>query len=350
MGKVWPLNKEKGIQKNQSKAISSIPRGGLAPARAAFYLFPKARIRGRKMRKTWAGSKITLFLAGLGSGLCFASLLKTQSFASEFLDPPLLFPVPILQQKEEEKPFTPHWSGQVEFNHLSRQETGHVQSQDEMTLTALYHFTESGHYAAIGAGGGVQALEGGLSAFGELNLEGGLGLGAFQPSLGLQIQRGSQSLSALTSTLSLDFEVSDVLTLGPVFWIGTFGYQGSAGVDSGRRGLAFKMDFTPLDFLAFSAQVSRETDEYYGASTPATPGLARPNPAGTNPADTVSALSLGIGITLFGKLGLEATGQAGIEDLPAGTVYSPVLGGTVTSTNVSSRFFTGYAFALTYDF
>src|ERR1035438_2885354 len=84
---------------------------------------------------------------------------------------------------ESDKPFAPYWSGEAGLSYSNQpSHLGQGQIQRQLSLTGIYNFTESGTYTSVGAVAGRQIVEGTDSNYGQLNLEGELGLDFFQPS------------------------------------------------------------------------------------------------------------------------------------------------------------------------
>ena len=203
---------------------------------------------------------------------------------------------------------------------------------------------------------GTQTLEGAASGYAGLELAGGLGLGVFQPSLTLQALEGTQSLTSFTSTVTLDFEVTGSLTLGPGFWAGTSSHQGAVTqfltpgdktveIDVHSLGFSLNARFAPSEVLTLRAQVLRETDDLYQVQN-----SARTKTTPLSQTSTLTAANLGIEWSLVEKLSFEVSAEGGVEELPAGSVYSPVLGETLFFSSPTAPFFTGYAAGLIYYF
>ena len=254
-----------------------------------------------------------------------------------------------------EAPFAPHWSGQLEWSYSSLPGAGSTgQTLDDFTLTGTYSLTESGDNFSIGLVGGTQVVEGIDSDYGGLNLAVGLGLGIFQPSLSYQVQQGLQALNSQTATLSLDFQLWDFLTLGPLAGAGLSSHQGPppyatfdkvVEVDSYNWNYGGSATLSPWDFLGFTLQVQREYDTTYQFQN-----VQHTDVRNYNETDIISTASLTADITLFEKWSLEPSGQVGYEELPAGPVNSPVQGKTMNNASATTQSFWGYGLALMYNF
>ncbi|HTA76170.1 MAG TPA: hypothetical protein VK791_03315 [bacterium] len=258
---------------------------------------------------------------------------------------------------EPEKPFIPHWTGQLGASYSNQpSQQGQGQIQRQLSLTGTYNFTESGHYASVGLAAGKQMVEGSDSNYGQLNLDGGLGLGFFQPSLAFQFQRGESALNSFTSTLTLDFQLWDPFTIGLIMSGGLQSQQGplsqvlgttdtTVEIDSRSYSSGLMAEFVPWDFLTLSLTASNAYSNTYQIQN-----VKRTVAKALDQTDNIPSLTLGTDITFLTDFTLALGLQAGYENLPAGTVYSPILGKTVDFSAPSTQNFTGYSFGLTYSF
>jgi hypothetical protein len=258
---------------------------------------------------------------------------------------------------ESDKSFAPHWSGEAGLSYSNQpSQLGQGQIQRQLSLTGIYNITESGTYASVGAVAGRQIVEGTDSNYGQLNLEGGLGLSFFQPSLGVQFQRGESALNSFVSTLTLDFQLWDPFTLGMIF---TGGLQSQNGplsqvlgtadttveIDSRSWSSGLEAEWAPWNFLTLSLTASDAFDNTYQVQD-----VKHTVSKSLNDTDQIPSLTLGADITFLTDFVLALGLQAGYENFPAGTVYSPVLGKTVTFSTPTSENFTGLSTGLTYNF
>jgi hypothetical protein len=261
-------------------------------------------------------------------------------------------------EEVEEAMFKPSWTEQLGLN-ISGQpsQTGAGQVTDELDFTGTDHLTEGGHYFSIGGGAGVQKVEGASTKYGKLTLEGGLGLGFFLPSLEAQFERGQTALSSNGLTGNLNFQLSDLLTLGisvngdleshngPA---STIGVNSSTNVqidDEGYSGSAL-VTLNPCDFLGFTLTGEEAYNDTYQIEGLGPRHLVRP----IHEADRTDSISLMADINFSKNFELQITGQAGVENLPAGTVYSVVQAQTVTLTQAATQPFKGYSLGLLYNF
>lgn len=258
---------------------------------------------------------------------------------------------------ESDKPFAPHWSWEAGLSYSSQPtQLGQGQIQRQLSLAGIYNFTESGTYASIGTVAGRQIVEGTDSNYGQLNLEGGLGLSFFQPSLGFQFQRGESALNSFISTLTLDFQIWNPFTVGMIF---TGGLQSQNGplsqllgtadttveIDSRSWSSGLEAEWVPWDFLTLSLTASDAFDNTYQVQD-----VKHTVSKFLNDTDQIPSLTLGADITFLTDFVLALGLQAGTENFPAGTVYSPILGKTVTFSTPTTENFAGLSIGLTYNF
>lgn len=262
---------------------------------------------------------------------------------------------------EDGKPFAPHWTGQLGLNYSTQPtQQGQGQETKELSLTGTYNITESGHYLSVGITSGQQLLEGANTNYGEITGEGGLGLGIFQPSLSFAVQEGASALNSYSSTLNLNFEVLDCLTVGLTGGLGLENHQGPASqiypndtsnpntileVDTGNWTGGVVVSFVPWDFLTLSLTGEQETDYTFK-----TQGITHNNVKPINQSDQIPSLTLEGELTFLKDFQLLLSVQAGQEYYAAGTVYSPVTGKTQTFSQPTQENFTGYTLGLLYNF
>jgi len=284
-----------------------------------------------------------------GASLNFVSCLWAQTDSPE----PAVPSSSASSDDEGDKPFVPHWSGQLELSRSAQPSPqGGGQTTTDLGVTGTYNMDKEGNFIQVGAVGGSQKVEGSQSAYGSLSLEGGLGLGIFSPSLVLEGQYGQAQLKTTSAALNLDFLVSDPLTLG--FSLGG-GFQGHQGPVSQLTGTVntktwtagLNADFQAFDDLAFTACLQQQTDityqyQYVAASQTTTVSV--------NKTDRIPSLTLGVDWTFVKNFTLEGTGQFGQEFYPAGTFYSPILAETVTYTQPTTKNFAGYGLSLIWNF
>jgi hypothetical protein len=263
-------------------------------------------------------------------------------------------------QGEKEKPFVPHWTGQLGFNYSTQpSQLGQGQQTQELSFTGTYDLTESGHYFSWGITGGEQLLEGALTNYGEITAEGGLGLGIFLPSLSLALQQGAAALNSYSSTLTLNFQVLDSLTAGTTGGVGLESHQGPASqiypnasnpdsfieVDTGNWTAGVEVSFTPWDFETLTLTAEQETDLTFQ-----TQGINHNNVNAINQSDQIPSLTLETETTFVKDFQLLLSGQIGEEYYSAGTVFSPITGKTRTFTQATAESFTGFTVGMLYNF
>lgn len=258
---------------------------------------------------------------------------------------------------DDTKPFVPHWTGQTGITYSTQNtQQGQGQIQKEASFTGTYNFTESGHYLSLGLTGGQESLEGNTSNYGEITLEGGLGLGVFLPSLQFTTQQGALALNSNTLTLTLYFQLWDPLQIGPQFAAGLQSHQGPVSqvtgtsdridqIDSGDLEPGVVVTFTPWDFLDLITTLQQEYDNTFDVQN-----TTHTTVTAVNQRDVISSLTFESDVTFWKILEVELSIQLGQENLPAGSTYSPVLGKTVYNSTATTSNFTGYTAALMYNF
>jgi hypothetical protein len=268
---------------------------------------------------------------------------------------PLIQPTPASSDNdsadESDKPFVPHWSGQLEFSRSSQPATqGAGQTQTDLGFTATDNFDESGTSLSLGASGGSQKVEGSQSGYGSLSVGGALGIGVFTPSLTLETQYGQNQLKTYSSTLDLDFQVGDPLTLGLVLGGSFQGHQGPAAEELGivnSKSWTAGLDGTFQAFkdLSFNATLEQETEITYQYQA-----FNKTAYVVVDDEDRIPSLTLGFDWNFVQDFSLEGSGQFGREYYPAGTFYSPILAETITESKATSQNFVGYSLDLVWDF
>ncbi len=273
--------------------------------------------------------------------------------------------VKLLDQLEGEvNPFTPHWTGKIGLSYSNQpSQAGQGQITKETSFTGTYSFTEGGHYTSLGLVGGQQKTEGTDTDYGELSLEGGLGLDFFLPSLNLMMQRGSSALQSDTATLTLGFMLWEPLEAGMTLSGGLDSHQGTVSqvlgtttklaqkfadkiveIDGGNLTPGIFLNYTPADFLTLTLSSQQAYDDTYQVQN-----VTHTVVISLNQEDRVRSITLGANITFLKNFELDLSGQSGQEDYPAGTVYSLILGKTVTYNTPTSQPFKGFSFALNYN-
>jgi hypothetical protein len=261
---------------------------------------------------------------------------------------------------EEEKPFAPHWNGQLALTYANQPNTqGQAQTSEEFSMTGIYNIKENNTYVSLELTGGEQSLEGSSANYGTLTLEGAWGFGFFQPSLSLAQQEGAAALNSSTATLNLNFQLIDPLSLGflgdavleshqgPV---STFSPLSSHG-DTLEEGDSYswmwggQCTYEPWDFLALSLTAEEEYEDTYQFQN-VIHTLVFPT---HNQYDRIDTLSLASDLTFWSNYTLALTVQAGEEFQPAGVFYSPVKHKTLFNPHPVEQNFTGFSVGLTYS-
>ena len=182
-------------------------------------------------------------------------------------------------------------------------------------------------------------VEGVNTNYGELTLEGGLGIGSFLPTLTLEDQQGSSDLIARTVTTDMNFQIVDPVELGFTFSGGTNTHQGPVSSVSSTSKYPDKivqidshdllggviLTLVPLDFETLTLTGEDEYD-----NTDDIQNITHTTNTKINQADQIASAILVTETTFFKDYILELAIQAGTEYFPKGTVYSPILAKTVT--------------------
>lgn len=264
--------------------------------------------------------------------------------------------------KEDEKPFAPHWTGQLGLNYSSQpSQQGIVgvnlgQVTKDLSFTGTYNLSESGHFVSLGIMGGQQKVEGADTNYGSFTLDGGLGLGIFFPSLSIVVQQGASALNSISSTLNLNFQIFDPLTIGLILGGGVESHQGPVSqilgtndaideIDSNSWSGGVIINFTPWNFLSLSLTAQQEYDTTYQYQT-----ISHTNVISLNQSSRIPSLTLEPDITFWKDFVLEPSVQIGQEFYPAGKIYSKLLGRTVNFSTPTTQSFTGYSICLAYNF
>lgn len=261
----------------------------------------------------------------------------------------------------EDKTFIPHWTGQLGLNYSTEPtQQGQGQITKELNLTGTYNMTESGHYFSVEISAGQQLLEGSNTNYGEITAEGGLGLGVFLPSLSFALEQGASALDSYTTTLNLNFQVMDSLTVGPTGTLGLENHQGPATqiypkdttnsdtileVDTGDWSGGLVVSFVPWDFLTLSLTGQQEIDYTFQ-----TQNIDHTSYKIINQSDRIPSAILEGEVTFLKDFQLQLSAQAGDQYYSAGTVFSPITGKTQTFTKPTAQGFTAYTVGLLYNF
>jgi hypothetical protein len=257
---------------------------------------------------------------------------------------------------EEEKPFVPHWSGQVGYTYSNQPSAaGQGQIQNQVGLTGTYNLTESGHYVALGIIGGEQLVNQANTNFGEITLEGGLGFDFFNPALELTTQQGAAALNSYGSVLTLDFKPWDVLTIGLIGGGGTQNHQGPPPtqstdkideVDEYNYNGEFQVSVETADYLTLSLTAEDEWDTTYQWQNVTHTAVH----ALKNETDQMPSLTLGIDSNITKNYEVELDLQGGREYEPAGLFYSPKQAKYVFNLKPTEQNFSGISLTLNYNF
>ncbi len=261
----------------------------------------------------------------------------------------------------EEAPFKPYWENEFQLSYASQQAG---QLTTSLCYTGTQHFTEGGNF--LSAEGVVQGqkIEGQRSNVDILSLEGGLGIDFFTPSLSLGFELGDNDWRQVDSTLTLVFQVLDPLTLTYSLG-GTIGHHSgnvtgyfnstvqslvspdgqpvTGQIDTASTNSSLGFTVIPWDWWSITPTLGYDYELTYQVQWPR---LKEP----INEADQTATLSLALDFTLFKGFILDISGQGGKEYQPAGTFYSKLAGGFVTSSSPITQNFTGGTLSVSYSF
>ncbi len=256
---------------------------------------------------------------------------------------------------EEDKPFAPHWTGQVGFTYSNQPSSaGQGQIEKQLCLNGTYNLTESGHYLSMGLTGGQEIVEGSNTNFGEISLEGGLGLGFFNPALELTTQQGAAALNEYGSTLTMNLKPWDEITIGLIGGGGLSSHQGPPPnqstdkideIDEYSYSGELQVSVEPADDLSLSLTAEDEWDTTYQWQNVTHANVHPLN----NETDQMPSLTLGIDVTFLKNYEAELDIQAGREYQPAGLFYSPKLAKFLFNANQAEQNFQGISLVFNYN-
>jgi len=261
---------------------------------------------------------------------------------------------------DQPEPFLPHWTGDIGFNFSTQpSQSGQGQVTADFALTGTYNFTSGGHFLSLGASGGQQTVEGANTNYGSFTAGAGLGFGFFLPSLDFVFQQGASALNSIASTLTLNFQIFDPLSLGGTLGGGFESHQGPKSqipikgwsaldkiveIDSANWTAGLTASFRAWDFLSFSLTGQDETSSTYQIQT-----VLHTTQTELTESEQILSGTLGLNFTFFEDLTLGFSLQEGQELYPAGTIYSQVLKQTVNFSKPTSVNFSGYTFEIGYS-
>lgn len=264
------------------------------------------------------------------------------------------------ENSDEDEPFVPHWTGEMGFNYSTQpSQSGQGQITKDFTLTGTYNLTQGGHFFSLAASGGQQTVEGANSNYGAFTVGAGLGLGFFSPSLDFTFQQGAAALNSINSTLTLNFQILDPLTLGGTLGGGYENHQGPKSqipiknwsaldkiveIDSSNWTGGIVATFKAWDFLSFSLTGQNEVSSTYQIQT-----VLHTVQTQLTESERIPSVLLGSSLTFFDDWTLDISIQEGQEQFPAGTIYSQVLKQTVNFSKPTAVNFSGYTFDLSYS-
>ncbi len=263
--------------------------------------------------------------------------------------------------KDEEKPFIPHWSGQLGITYSNQPSIqGQAQTTEEISMTGTYNLTENSTYVSAEIAGGEQTLEGNPTNYGSLTLEGAWGFGFFQPSLSVAQQEGAAALNETTGTLTLNFQLFDPLTAGLIAAGGLESHQGPVTTfsplashgdtleegDSYNWTAGLEAEFAAWDFLSFTLTGEEDYDYTYQFQNINHTVIDKVR----NQYDRIVSLTLAPDLTLSKEFSLEPSFEYGWEYEPAGVFYSPVRHRTLFNAKPTEQNFQAFSLALMYNF
>jgi hypothetical protein len=232
---------------------------------------------------------------------------------------------------------------------------GQGQQIEQLGLMGTYNFTESGHFLSLGIVGGEELLEGGETNFGEITLEGGLGIGFINPSLEIMTQQGASALNTFGSTLILSLKPLDELTFGLIGGGGLQSHQGPPPTQSTDRideideynyNGELQVSWETSDLLTLSLTGETEWDTTYqwqNVTHTQVYGLSKET-------DYMPSMTLGIDLNFTKNYEVEVDLQAGKEYEPAGLFYSPKKAKYLYNAKPVEQDFQGLSLGLNYNF
>ena len=261
---------------------------------------------------------------------------------------------------DEEKPFVPHWTGQLEAAYSNQPASqGQGQTSEELSFTSTYNIGENSSYISLEVAGGQQILEGSPTNYGSLTAEGAWEFGFFQPSLSLAQEGGAAALNSTTATLNLNFQWFDCLSAGvlgdgvleshqgPVSTFSPLANKGNTLEEGDSYSWMFGLEssFVPWDFLTFSVTAEREYDDTYQFQD-----INHTTSVGTrNQYDRIDSLTLSSDFTFLKSYALDLSFEYGKEYEPAGVFYSPIKKRTLFNPNPTEQDFTSITVGLVYN-
>jgi len=270
---------------------------------------------------------------------------------------------------DDEKPFRSFWENEFRLGNSNQQGGQAVQS---FGYTGTYEMSEDGDFLSADLSGTRQKVEGVFSKTGSLTLGGGLGLGAFSPSLNVGYESGESALRQFDLSFGLGFQVSEPFSLnlslggtagnhqGDVTGFLLSKYQGNPGVlaiINAKAPLTAQIDtaeiinslgatYNLLDGWAISLTFGYDYLYTYQIQSIKDPSLK----FAVDQADQTVTTTLGLDFTLFKGFVLEVEPQVGREYQPAGGAYSRQTGGLVETAVATTQNFIGGTVSVTYNF
>jgi hypothetical protein len=270
---------------------------------------------------------------------------------------------------QEEPPFKPHWTNEISAGSTNQQGG---QATQLFGYSGTYLFNEAGDFLSAGLNGTRQKIEGTFSKTAGLNVTGGLGWGAWCPTLSLGAAAGDSAMRQLNAAIGMGFLASDNLSLSLSLGANAGNHQGdvtgylqgifannpvllalvnnsapvTGQIDTAGVDASLSASYVLTDGWTLSLSLGFAYDQTYQIEDLKNDSLT----AKVNDADQTITATLGSDFTLFKGFDLDLEPQIGREYQPAGTVYSHQTGGLVQNTQAATQNFVGGTVTVSYRF
>jgi len=251
----------------------------------------------------------------------------------------------------EPEAFKPSWSFSVGLSTSGQPSDGGGGSQStDLSFNATHELTDSGHYLSFGALSGRTKIGSDISTYGSLTVTGGLGLGAFCPSLYVQGQKGEASLGNLSGGLDLGFQIADDLSAALSGYGGFYSVEARAfgarlAVDTRTWGAGASVSFVPWDFMVVTLSGQQNQDTTFRVRNLNTSAEITVEKVVRTP-----SASLGFDFSFWDDISLGCSVQRGQVFSPPGLLWRPDLGAFVQLGAEEISYFWGYSFGVSYNF
>lgn len=267
---------------------------------------------------------------------------------------PLFAQTPSPAGEGDDGPTGPHWENEITLGSMNQQGG---QALQIFGYTGSYFFSDNGDFLSAELSGTRQKIEGVFSKTGGLSLSGGLGLGAFSPSLSLGFELGESALRQFNLGLALVLQLNDSLGLSLTLGGNVGSHQGDLSdfypslpgtvqIDTAGGNSSLGASVLFLDWFSAYLGVQYTNDRTYRIEAVDHPDRYVP----VEQVDQTASLTLGLDFVLLKGLTLDLSPQVGQEYQPAGAVYSPQAGGLVVNSVATTQNFVGGTTSLSLRF